>query len=250
MANINEFESQISLAGIGQQRQVNWFRFFTLVLLLFGFIFPASAQLNLNVGYNGAYLENKPIEDILHRYNERNTWLSQDFETGHLMGGIVAGARYKFGIMSFLLQWTNKRNAIEASGIDPITDEEAFKQLLFRYNSYSAGMEFFINAFSFGGTMDYSHYSIQTEETGVDTKNTFLATYGWSSHFFISFRLTKADNLSIALQPYLHWPWSDINLFKLEKELNPDFATGNLPSDYREHFKNIGISLIFYNGEQ
>lgn len=250
MAKISVLKIQIPLAGIESQKRINIYRFLFFFFFLGGFIFPASAQLNLNVGYNGAYLENKPVHDILQRYNERNTWLSQGFPQNHLMGGIVTGARYKFGIMSFLLQWTNKRNTIESSGIDPITDEEVFKKLIFRYNSYSAGLEFFINAFSFGGTMDYSHYSIQTEETGVDTKNTVLSTYDWSSHFFISFRLTKGDNLSIALQPYLHWPWSEINLFKLEKELNPDFATGSLPSDYREHFKNIGISLIFYNGEQ
>lgn len=210
-----------------------------------------SAQLNLNVGYHGSYLDNNKLtNDILQNYNDNHPWLSKSFKDFQVMDGLIVGTRYKLESVAFLLQWTNKKKNNKSKGIDPVTDVETFRDLKFQYNSYSAGLEFFVKAFSFGGTMDYNHYVIKTERTGFDDKYNVLSEPIWSSHFFINFRVAKSSNMSIGIQPYFHMPWTNLNLLKLEQELNPEIGANANAADYDADLKNFGISLIFYNGEQ
>lgn len=209
-----------------------------------------SAQFNLNVGYNGTYLENQLTNDILQRYNENTPWLTTSFKDVHIMDGIVAGAQYKLEPISFLLQWTNKSKNQKAKGINPVTEEEAFRDLRIQYNNFSVGLEVLMGPVGLGGTVDYNYFFIKTAHTDMEDKYNVLSDKSWSSHFFIKFRMHESSQMAINIQPYVHIPWTTINLIELEQELNPDIATTANPADYEADFKNFGISLIFSNGKQ
>jgi hypothetical protein len=223
---------------------------FALVILFFSVSSQLSAQLNLNVGYNISYLENELTNNILKRYNENNPWLNKSFKEFHLMDGIIVGTRYRFGPAALLLQWTNKKRNLESNGTDPSTDETYFRDLKFQYNSYSAGLQFFMGPVSFGGLMDYSHYTIKTAHTDKEDFYKVLSNQEWSSHIFLNIPIYNGSKMGISLQPYAHVPWSNINIINLEQELNPEFSANADPVDYNVDFRNYGISLIFYNGQQ
>ena len=113
--------------------------------------------------------------------------------------------------------------------------------------STSAGIEYFpINNFSFGGTIDLNRLRIRSANNVNQDRYTVMRDSGLSSHFFVSLNIEGSDILSISLQPYIQIPWTKFDLAPLESDLNSGINATNFEDD----FMNIGIRLIFKNGQQ
>ena len=242
---------QSSAVGRQPNKVYLLFGFHYFFIFIFCFSSPAlHAQLNLGVGYNGSYADAPLINSILKRYNTTSTAINQPFKDLHFLSGIVVSAQYKLDFIGFSLQWKNKNKKLSTKSFDVASNQEDFRDLFFRNNNYSIGFSFFLHFFSFGSTLDYNNFAIFTAHTNHSDRYKVLSNKIWSTHFFLNFQLYKNDNMSFNLQPYWHWPWAKNDFFALEQELNPSFALGANPIDYKSRFKNFGVSLIFYNGQQ
>jgi len=158
--------------------------------------------------------------------------------------GINFGTRYRVGAVGLNADWTPKFQVIEFDGINPATDANQYRKLYYRLDSYSLGVEFFIKQFSFGASYDWNEMRIRTESTERSDRHAIFNTKSTSSQFYVSLNVYGNENLTIALQPYVQIPWTNLDFTNLENDLN----TGVNLDDYEDGLMSYGIKLIFQNG--
>lgn len=216
--------------------------------LLFGLFFTTTllAQFNIKVGYQYS-LSNPTINnDIIDQINLNNSDFGNYNQMKSLKSfhGVNIGTRYRVDYVGINLDWTPKFQVIEFDGTNPASGATEFRKLYYRYDSYSIGLEFFIEQFSFGASYDWNNIRVRSEDTERTDRHTIFNTGSTSSQFFVSLNIYGNENLTIALQPYIQIPWTNFDLTNLENDLE----TGVNLDDYEEGFMTYGIKLVFQNG--
>ena len=184
---------------------------------------------------------------IRDRFNtNNNNTLNNYQEMDRLRGfhGLLLGARYRFEPVALNAELTSMFQRIESEGIEPISGKTFFKEHYYGIISYSAGLEFFVKKFSFGGTLDINRLRIRAENDVRPDRHIILKESSFSSHFFIGINLDSNDQLSLAIQPFVQIPWTQFDLTGLESQLD----TGANVDDFKDGFLNFGIRIIFNNG--
>ena len=212
--------------------------------LFFFLINGIHAQLNYKVGYTGGYTDPTINNSLLQAYNAERPWLDKSFKNMHYLSGLVLGARYRWDVLAFDVSYYGRYFRTRVEGIDPSSSSTYERKLHYNFNAFAFGIENFIGQFSWGASIDINKGDIRTEKTGRDDRFSVVTQWDYSSHFFIAYNL-MATQLQISIRPYLHIPWSTIDLTPLAEEL--EISTSG-PLD--ESFKNFGIMLIFFNGPQ
>lgn len=222
----------------------------SFLLFLFGCLlsFNLSAQFNAKVGYQYGYygLGTTVHNDIIDQLNTNNTTLENYQEMDRLKGfhGMLLGARYRFDPVAINVELSSMFQRIEYQGIEPVSGKTLFKEHFYGIASYSAGLEFFINNISFGGTLDINRLRIRAENDTRSDRHVILKENNFSSHFFIGLNYDSDGALSISLQPYVQIPWTNFDLTGLESQLD----TGANVDNYEDGFLNFGLRVIFSNG--
>lgn len=104
---------------------------------------PGWGQLNLKIGYGLGLMNPANTNDIMDRVNQQNPWFDDDFRDLNLISGVTIGFRNRWDFIGLECSWTAKLARRKAEGLRP-SDNTTFRQeLFFRYNSFSAGAEFF-----------------------------------------------------------------------------------------------------------
>ena len=224
--------------------------FYKYILLLLCFCFTSNldAQFSLKVGYNFGRVTPDVTNGIIQRFNENNSFYADPLEEFKWVSGFDLGVRYKNEYVAAELSWGNKYNRQFAEGTNPVTNADEFREVFLRYGSYSFGLESIVGSVGFGSSIDLNRVSFRTRDTDESRKSKVLAETGFSSNFFLSYHLEASETTSFTLRPYVQVPWKGVNIFELEEELNPEFASTANRDDYVERYLNFGIQIIFFNG--
>lgn len=221
---------------------------FVLSSLLMTLSVSLFSQLTLNVGYNGAYFNPETTNKILTDFDNTNEEWDNPLGEIQFAYGILAGFNYRIDDFAFNVSWYNQSIAPKASGM--VNDEEQFRDLFIRNNSYSLGIQGYIDFFSIGGAIEYQNFVIKSEATGMTERTKIVNEGTFATRLFLDFALVKGTVSAIHLRPYIQLPFNELNVFALEQELNPTAANTADPNDFNERLINFGISLYFSNGEQ
>ena len=220
--------------------------YFLYCFLFFVLPFQSEAQFNFGVGYSIGKINPEIDRGITKTFNENNSWLEDKLEPINVLQGLHLSLRYRWEFVAFDFTWRNRFRTKQASGIDPATNATFKRKLTHRYISYSLGIENFIGAFSYGGSIDFENLALRTEVTGVDGDFNITNDYGLGSHFFVAYNLDAGDFLDFSIRPYVHIPWQKYNIAAVAEELNGDISSSSL----NENYINFGIMFIFYNGNK
>lgn len=206
------------------------------------------AQLNLQVGYNGAYFQPEVTNKILVDFDANNPDWDNPLGEVKWMTGLVAGLNYRIDDLGLSLTWYNQNNTPKASGT--INDEEQFLDLFIRNNSYSFGVQGYLDFFSVGAAIEYQNFVVKSEDTAMTERTTIVNENTFAGRVFLDFALARGAVSAIHIRPYVQFPFNEINVFTLEQALNPEAAINSNAADFNEKLMHFGISLYFSNGEQ
>lgn len=218
------------------------------LFILFGIFLSTSlsAQFNIKVGYQYGLSNPTTHNKIIEQINSNNSSFENynEMESLKSFHGINFGTRYRVEYVGINLDWTPKFQVIDFKGINSATDASEFRKLYYRLDSYSLGVEFFIQKFSFGASYDWNKMRVRSESTERSDRHVIFDAKSTSSQFFVSLNVYGNENLTIALQPYIQIPLTNFDLTDLETDLN----TGVNLDDYEEGFMTYGLKLVFQNG--
>lgn len=220
-----------------------------LIFLLLGTITQSIAQLNSRVAYQGSYGSYKTINSIIDRYNAETSGINNLIKNVHVMSTVQIGLKYDFDIARVEATYHLLFNNRTGKGVVPGSTTEFRRDLFFRGNSYSLGLDIPVHErISFGGNLVYNQFKINSFKTGRTDKFNVVNQKYWSSQFFLSYNTTSGDFLSVSIRPYVEIPWESIELNDLDLELNP--ISANSSNSLTQKEIQYGVMFIFCNGRQ
>jgi hypothetical protein len=217
------------------------FRYFTTGFLLL-FVISAQAQLHFKVGYTPTYFEPKENNRLLDSYNERNPWLENKFNALHWGHGLDVGLRYRIGFVGIEAAWRASFANTKAEGNDPMTNADFQKKFIYRFNTYTIGMENYVGRFGFGANLGYNKMSINERTT--DDRFDVLTTDQWMGTLFLGLYSQHDGSISFALRPFVQIPLDAFDITQLATNLSEPVA-GTLLENKHLVF---GLSLVIWNG--
>ena len=207
-----------------------------------------SAQLNIKVAYDLAFVSAKENNELLQAYNAAKASevnFTKEFGSLNSMNGIVLGLRYKFNpVHSLELGWVNLSNSKEAVG--ELNMGNLFRQkLYYSSNQYYLDYQTHFSSIGVGIGIATGSFKIRDEIGNSDVKKQIVKEDQWIFRSNISFYFSGHSNVSFCLQPYLNIALDAVDLNPLKNELQ---LTDN--SDPSSGFSHFGLRFIFYNGPQ
>jgi len=219
-----------------------------VVILCLFYTTTIFAQLNIKVGYGISYVNAEVDNQIIKRYNEQFSFLDNPMQEVRFLNGFLVGLRYRIDNFAIEANFENKFNTLESTGIDPISNHNFNRDLLFKYTSYSIGLESYLTEYiGLGVSIDWDHLRYRSETQNADRYNV-LKDNGFSSEVHLSLNLQGNDVITLSIQPYVQIPWTKMFIAELENEINPDVAAV-IDTNYSADYMNYGVKFIFYNGQ-
>ncbi|MFK7808266.1 MAG: hypothetical protein AB8F74_10740 [Saprospiraceae bacterium] len=210
------------------------------VFLIMGF--TTQAQLHFKVGYSAAYFEPEVNNNLLQAFNERNPWLDDKFNDLNWSHSLDAGIRYRIGFVGLEASWKASFADVEAEGRTPSTNAEFLKRFLYRFNSYTFGVENYIGNFGFGANLGYNRMTVR-EKNSSDRFN-LLKTDQWIGTVFLGIYTNHDGYVSFGIRPFVQLPLSQFDISGLATSLDEPNSGELLEKEYM----TFGISLVIFNG--
>lgn len=215
-------------------------------LILLFLVTGLSAQFNIKVGYSGSYHQLTEFNNQfkIHNENPDNGFLEDPFPKVHVLHGLEAGFRYKFGKhIGVEATWSNgQTRRVQTSGFDA---NEVFIEKKWRLssNEYSIGLENYFGNLGYGASLGYrkskiSKFKSNSRKYFEVQEDKFL---NLNVHLIIT---VETGNGTFALKPFYQAPLSDWTIDAFADNLNPGGNNTNLV----ENFRSFGLSFVFYNG--
>lgn len=205
----------------------------------------AISQVNIKIGYAGAYALTPETNQLISQYNTANqAILNTPMSLLHWMHGIEMGLRYNWQALNFEMSWESKGNTISSVEVNDNNIRE--KSLYFRLNSLVLGSEIQLGKVGLGATVEQGYFKIDSDLLGTSKRDRLTYEYPLSSKVFVSIHLPGTDYMSFVIRPYYGFQWTRA----LDLEPVADFlAISSIPG-IKEKFGQIGISFCFFNGVQ
>ena len=222
---------------------------YALLFLIFIFCTSYSfAQLNIKVGYGISYVNAETDNAIIQRYNEQFSFLDNPMDELRFLNNFIVGLRYRIDNIAIEANFENRFKTLESTGIDPISNNNFDRDLLFKNVSYSIGLESYLTKnIGLGVSINWDHLRYRTKTQNSD-RYEILRDNGFSSEVHLSLNLQGSDIITLSIQPYAQIPWTKMFLADLEREINPD-VSALIDADYSADYMNFGVKFIFYNGQ-
>lgn len=224
------------------------FGYITLVIaFILASILPqtANSQLNIKIGYAGAYAFAPNNNELIQLYNTQNqTILNEKMPSFHWLHGIDMGLRYSLNPVNLEISWESKGNTLTSVELTGQTTSE--KNLYFRLNSLVLGAELQSGKMGFGATIERGFTKIESDLEGTSKRNLLASSNPMSSKFFFSIHIPGTELMSFVIRPYFSFQWNDA----LELNGVADYLTISQTSGFEEKFRQIGLSFCFLNGKQ
>lgn len=218
-----------------------------LITFLLASLNPGStfSQVNIKIGYAGAYMIAPNMNHLIGQYNSINqTILNEKMDELRWSHGIDMGLRYAWNVINFELSWESKGNTLSA--IEILNEAATEKNLYLRLNNLALGTEIQAGKLGVGATIEQAFVKLQTDLSGTSKRNLLATTRVLNSKIFLSLHIPGTDILSFVFRPYYAFQWhGSLSLDSAQNYLGVPGSTG-----LSEKFGQIGISLSFYNGKQ
>jgi len=228
---------------------MNRFIQITLFILAFSVVSPLSAQFNIKIGYSFGYTTNKIDNQIIDRFNTSNTNIDNPMQSLRFLNGVMLGGRQRIADFGICLAYENRFAKLESTSLDPLTSTSEFRNLYFRYLTYSIGLEGYASEeFTLGASLDIGTIRHRAQGNNDSQRFTLLKDNNLATTIYFGVNLEGTETLTLSLQPYVQIPLRGVNTFQLEQYLNPADSTTANPDDYTSRYLNFGIKVVFYNG--
>lgn len=222
-------------------------KFITRTILIAGFCIFFShnsfGQVNIKVGYNGAFTQSPTLDNMVKLYNEKLDEIYDDLEPFSSLHGLELGVRYRMGNSAFEASWHSGLNSSDVYGV--INGSSFSKKYFMSLTEYALHAEQYFGYVGFGAGLGYRTARMKTDIAGSRRKRQELdVTSGFSAKIFLVFQL-PGDKVALAIKPYYQIPLSDLNFDGLatQMELDPGIKT-------KDRLQTWGISIVLYNGKQ
>jgi hypothetical protein len=223
------------------------FGLFTLLFVCFpSFIF---AQINSIAGYN--YTRNNPtiFNQIIDNYNTQNPTLAQPMSHISPLNGLNLGIRYRFPHAAIELLWNTRIARARDQVVN--ADRTSFHNIInLRNQVFSIGGDLHYGQIGVGATFDLNQTQVRKERSTDATREIILTDRHLTNHIYLIFDLKITEGMSVSVRPFVQIPSKSVNLYNLEKKLNPNIAATANPDTYNQRFFNYGISFSFVNGSK
>ncbi|MFT4667670.1 MAG: hypothetical protein ACI8YQ_003983 [Polaribacter sp.] len=222
-------------------KTITLLRFLSISFLLLSSI-SANAQMHFKVGYTPAYLEPEENNKLLQSYNERNPWLRETFDDLNWIHGLDVGLRYRIGFVALEASWRASFANKNAEGRLPTTNAAFQKKLIYRFNTYTFGLENYIGPVGLGVSLGYNRMTMKERTT--DDRIDILKTDQWIGTIYLGLYTNHDGTISFALRPFVQIPIDQFDISKLADNLGePD--SGEL---LEKNYMTFGLSLVIFNG--
>jgi len=218
-----------------------YFRNTLFILLIFG-CFSASAQLHFKVGYTPTYFKPEENNKLLQSFNERNSWLEDEFNDLSWGQGLDVGLRYRIGFVGLEASWRASFANRNAEGRLPVTNAAFQKKLIYKFNTFSFGVENYFGPFGIGVSLGYNRMSIV--ERSTDDRFGVLKTNQWVGTIFLGLYTKHNGSISFGLRPFIQLPVNQFDISKLAANLGEPSTDELLEKEYM----TFGLSLVIFNG--
>lgn len=218
-----------------------------ITVLLLATILPQSAnsQLNIKIGYAGAYAFAPNSNELIQLYNTQNQAILNDkMPSFHWLHGIDMGLRYSLNPVNLEISWESKGNTLSSVELNGQTASE--KNLYVRLNSLVLGAELQTGKIGVGATIEQGYTKIETNLTGTSKRSLLASSNPLSSKFFISLHIPGTDLMSFVIRPYISYQWTDA----LDLNGVADYLKVSQSTVIEDKFRQIGLSFCFLNGKQ
>lgn len=220
---------------------------FFFIFILFPFF--ASAQLNLIVGYDAAFKEQKEINYAISRYNNETTNLTNKMAQMWHNSGLDMGLRLNFGQFAVEGHYLTKfRNT---SGYT-VTNDVKNKQRL-KLNDQGFNVAAVSNFKKVGVGLAWESHSFQFSRKFQDDKDYVKAFPNklryTALQVFLDFKVPSNEKMGIVIRPYFNFnlQGDDIQESNLNKLLNLSPKHDDFD---KTRWQSFGIKLLFLNGRQ
>lgn len=216
-------------------------RFLTLSFLVLGSI-SASAQFNFKVGYTPAYFQPEENNKLLQSYNERNPWLDETFNDLNWSHGVDVGLRYRIGFVGLEASWRASFANRNAEGRLPTSNAAFQKKFIYRFNTYTFGVENYIGPVGLGVSLGYNRMTMK--ERTADDRIDLLKTDQWIGTVYLGLYTKHDGSISFALRPFVQVPIDEFDISELAANLGEPDSGKVLEKKYM----TFGLSLVIFNG--
>jgi hypothetical protein len=225
----------------------NLMKFIIKSSLITGFLFTIltsiSSQVNIKVGYNGAFLNTPNLNNIIAQYNQSLEETFDALDEFKSLHGLELGVRYKIGKAGFEASWHSGLGTSDVFGV--VNGSNYSKKYWMSLTEYSVNAESYFGYLGIGAGLGYRTLRLKTDIAGARRKRQELdISSGFNGKLYLIFQLA-GDKVSLAVKPYIQIPLSDLSFPVFAKQIGADPLT-----ESKDRFRVFGISLVLYNGKQ
>ena len=212
-----------------------------LLLAFFGCLSsPFYAQVNLKTGYNISILSTPGVNQLIDDFNETQNY-NAAFSNLNWMHGFEMGVRFKGGLHALELTYQGGYQILKAEEI--LAGTTYTDRLRFSIHSGAVGYQIGDGAFGLGTDVQYQWYKSKYEDESADT-STKVGQEMFAFKFYLMFVLQGANNIDMAIQPYMVLPTKYYDPAPLSEVL------GIEDNFQQDKWIRYGITLLFYNGQK
>ena len=226
------------------------YRIVHIYLVLIIFPIALASQFNVKIGYNGRYIDGQVTNAILNRYRLTNPNFEDPFSSVHVLHGLEAGVRYKFGEHTGIeFTWVNAQSGrISSFGQSSVGEPFINEKWTISNTEFMLGLETYpLNNFGFGVAGGSSRLKTLRTLPNVNRRREVTNELAPVLRFHLVLQI-KTRSMGFAIKPFYTLPLSKFDLYNMDRELNPSLSAD--PNNFKENLKSFGISMVFYNGPQ
>lgn len=211
---------------------------------LFGF-----AQLNLIVGYDAAFKEQKEINYAITRYNRETVNLTNKLAQMWHSSGLDLGLRYNFEFFALEGHYLTKfRNT---SGTTTVNDVKSKQKVKLNDQAFSLAIVSNIKKVGIGLAWENHRFQFSKKFQGnQDFVKAFPEALRYNTlQFFLDLKIPSNEKMGAVFRPYFNLgiQGDNISQAKIENVMNLSQQANQFN---KTHWNSFGLKLLFFNGRQ
>ncbi|HHB79681.1 MAG TPA: hypothetical protein ENK85_10660 [Saprospiraceae bacterium] len=216
---------------------------FLFLFLLIFYSNGVDAQFSVKIGYDVGFVKEEP-NGIFRRVRMDKPWLNLEAKKLNNLQGVVFGLRYETDILATEFDFNYGFWTVQGSGINPADDRSETLKASLTNGALGFGLEGLFGKFGLGTSIHYHFFSQKGKNSNTGS---FVAKSNYlSERVFLGVYLEGSKHTTLALRPYVDFPFGNVNLYSMEEKLNDRAGFSKADFDYKP--SAFGIQLLFFNG--
>jgi hypothetical protein len=215
----------------------------------------AFGQLNIKVGYAGAFPQKSGINSVIERFNNTlGVKLEDKMDPISSLHGITVGVRYRLKRVGFEASWQSLSTKSDYFG-DITVGGQDFNNVADKWfvseTDYSFGIENYFGNFGYGASLGLGTLRCKTDVVGSSRKKRAVTeSQSPNGKFYLIFQYAS-HNVGAAIKPYVQFPLGDYDVTSFDLDLNRTYDPSyTLINKLETRYTTFGVSIVLYNGQQ